>query len=57
MYPEYQDGRKWQALENVLLWALGNEGKSIAEQLDYVPMPDDIVARVKATLDKVKVTG
>ncbi|QSF49235.1 phosphate ABC transporter substrate-binding protein PstS [Thermosynechococcus sp. TA-1] len=57
VYPEYQDGRKWQALENVLLWALGNEGKSIAEQLDYVPMPDDIVARVKATLDKVKVTG
>ncbi|HIK24531.1 MAG: phosphate ABC transporter substrate-binding protein PstS [Thermosynechococcus sp. Uc] len=55
VYPEYEDAKKWEALKGVLLWALGDDGKKIAEQLDYVPMPPDIVDRVKVTLDKVKV--
>ncbi len=53
VYPEYADAKKWEALKATLIWAL-TEGKSITEQLDYVPMPDDIVERVKTVLEGVK---
>lgn len=54
IYPEYADAKKWEALKGTMIWAL-TEGKSITQQLDYVPMPDDIVERVKTVLDGVKV--
>ncbi len=54
VYPEYNDAKKWEALKSVLIWGL-TDGKAITEQLDYVPMPPDIVTRVKATLEQVKV--
>jgi len=53
VYPEYSDAKKWEALKGVLLWAL-TDGKTIAEQLDYVAMPEDIVTRVKTVLEGVK---
>ncbi|WP_448532893.1 phosphate ABC transporter substrate-binding protein PstS [Parathermosynechococcus lividus] len=53
VYPEYSDAKKWEALKGVMLWAL-TDGKAIAEQLSYVPMPEDIVARAKTVLERVK---
>ncbi|MDG2990780.1 phosphate ABC transporter substrate-binding protein PstS [Candidatus Synechococcus calcipolaris G9] len=53
VYPEYQDAKKWEALKSTMIWAL-TEGTSTTQQLDYVPMPADIVERVKQVLDGVK---
>ncbi len=51
VYPEYEDAAEYQALRNVIEWSL-TEGRPIAEELGYIPMPDDIVARVLETLDE-----
>lgn len=55
IYPEYQNAKTWEALKSAMIWSL-TEGKSITEQLDYVPMPPDIVERVKTVLESVKVS-
>jgi phosphate transport system substrate-binding protein len=55
VYPEYQDAAKWEALRNVMEWAL-TDGTPITTELDYVPMPDDVVERIRETLDE-RVTG
>ncbi|WP_416673480.1 phosphate ABC transporter substrate-binding protein PstS [Egbenema bharatensis] len=54
VYPEYSDARTWEALRGVLEWGL-TDGRNITEELDYVPMPDTIVERVRDTLDQVQV--
>jgi phosphate transport system substrate-binding protein len=54
IYPQYSDAQKWENLKNVLMWGL-TEGQSITQELDYVPMPQNIVARVQETLDAVEI--
>lgn len=53
VYPEYQDAKKWEALKSAMIWSL-TDGTKITDQLDYVPMPDNIVERIKQVLDGVK---
>jgi phosphate transport system substrate-binding protein len=54
VYPEYENAQTWEALRNVLEWSL-TEGTDIATELDYVPMPDTIVDRVRDVLAQVEV--
>lgn len=51
VYPEYQDPNRFQALRNVIEWSL-TQGRPIAEELGYIPMPENIVQRIKQVLDQ-----
>lgn len=53
IYRNYEDAAKWQAMRNVFEWSLGPEGKKISEELLYVPIPDPLVERIKATFDTI----
>ncbi|MBE9189910.1 phosphate ABC transporter substrate-binding protein PstS [Gloeocapsopsis crepidinum LEGE 06123] len=54
VYPTYDDPEKWKALQNVLEWSL-TEGRPIAEELGYVPLPESVVERVQQVLaERVK---
>ncbi|MBF2074285.1 MAG: phosphate ABC transporter substrate-binding protein PstS [Synechococcales cyanobacterium C42_A2020_086] len=53
VYPEYDDPQRWQALRSVLEWSL-TDGRQFTEELDYVPMPDSVVERVRQALDQVQ---
>ncbi|MBE9182231.1 phosphate ABC transporter substrate-binding protein PstS [Oculatella sp. LEGE 06141] len=53
VYPQYDDPQRWQTLRNVIEWSL-TDGRSIAEELDYVPMPDSIVERIRTALDEIQ---
>ncbi len=53
IYREYEDDAKWQAMRKVFEWSLGPEGKKIAEELLYVPIPDALVERIKKQFDTV----
>lgn len=54
IYPQYQDATKWNTLKDVITWSL-TEGRPIAEELGYIPMPESIVERVQNTLNEVQV--
>jgi len=57
VYPQYQDQQKLEALRNVLTWSL-NEGRPIAEELGYVPLPESVVNRVEEVIqNQVQVTS
>ncbi|MEL6438244.1 MAG: phosphate ABC transporter substrate-binding protein PstS [Cyanobacteria bacterium J06621_8] len=49
LYPEYDDPSKAQALQSVIDWAL-NSGDEFAKQLGYIPLPQDVEARVVQTV-------
>ena len=49
IYPEYQEKERLEALRNVITWSL-NEGRSIATELGYVPLPESVVDRVEEVL-------
>jgi phosphate transport system substrate-binding protein len=51
VYPTYQDANKWQAMRNVFEWAL-TDGRSITEELGYIPMPDNIIQRIRQVFDE-----
>lgn len=53
IYREYDDPQRWETLRNVMEWALTN-GRNITEELDYVPMPDGIVERIREVLNEVQ---
>jgi phosphate transport system substrate-binding protein len=53
IYREYADDAKWQAMRNVFEWSLGPEGRKLAEELLYVPIPDALVERIKKEFDTV----
>ncbi|MBD2312364.1 phosphate ABC transporter substrate-binding protein PstS [Desertifilum sp. FACHB-1129] len=53
IYPQYQDAAKWNTLQNVLTWAL-TDGRPIAEELGYIPMPDTIVQRIQQVMSEVQ---
>ena len=49
IYPEYEDASKVQALQDVINWAL-NSGDSYAEELGYIPLPQEVAQRVLETV-------
>jgi phosphate transport system substrate-binding protein len=53
IYRQYEDQAKWQAMRNVFEWSLGPEGRKLAEELLFVPIPDTLVERIKQELDTV----
>ncbi|HYW21672.1 MAG TPA: phosphate ABC transporter substrate-binding protein PstS [Nodularia sp. (in: cyanobacteria)] len=53
IYREYKDDAKWQAMRKVFEWSLGPEGKKVAEELLYVPIPDALAERIKKEFDTV----
>lgn len=53
IYRNYEDDAKWQAMRKVFEWSLGPEGKKIAEELLYVPIPDALAERIKKQFDTV----
>ena len=53
LYPQPKDATKTAALKAVIGWAL-TTGKATATELGYVPMNDELVAKAKEELTKVK---
>lgn len=53
IYKNYEDDEKWQAMRRVFEWSLGPEGKALAEELLFVPIPDAIVQRIKGVFDTI----
>jgi phosphate transport system substrate-binding protein len=54
IYRQYDDPQTWEAMRSVFDWALGPEGRAIAEELFYVPIPDELVERIQQELDTVQ---
>jgi phosphate transport system substrate-binding protein len=52
-YQKYDDPDKLQALKDVVNWSL-TEGQSYAAELGYIPLPDNVVEKVKVKLDTIK---
>jgi phosphate transport system substrate-binding protein len=53
LYPQYKDAAKKAALTKVVDWSLST-GKTVATELGYVPLEDELVQKVKGELTKVK---
>jgi phosphate transport system substrate-binding protein len=53
MYEQYPDKAKGDALKGMVKWAL-TDGKSFAEELGYLPLPADVVAKATAAVDAIK---
>ena len=51
LYPEYEDPNKAQALQSVIDWAL-NSGDEYAQELGYIPLPQDVEQRVVQTVQE-----
>lgn len=51
-YKNYDDPTKAQALKEVLLYGL-NEGQSNAEELGYIPLPENVVEKVTEAIDQI----
>ncbi|MBE9116508.1 phosphate ABC transporter substrate-binding protein PstS [Lusitaniella coriacea LEGE 07157] len=51
-YKDYEDPEKAEALKEVLTWAL-EDGQDIAPELGYIPLPDNVVAKVKEALETI----
>lgn len=56
LYGQYGEPAKADALKNFVKWAL-KDGKQYADELGYLPLPDDVATRVVATLDTIKVAS
>jgi phosphate transport system substrate-binding protein len=53
IYNNYEDEAKWEAMRGVFEWSLGPEGRAIAEELLYVPLPETLVERIQEVFDTV----
>jgi phosphate transport system substrate-binding protein len=51
-YQQYDDPKRVQALKDVLRWGL-TEGQAMGIELGYVPLPDTILKKAIAVLDKI----
>ncbi|GAB4525946.1 MAG: phosphate ABC transporter substrate-binding protein PstS [Pleurocapsa sp.] len=51
LYPEYDDPNKAQALQEVIDWALSS-GDEYAQELGYIPLPQDVEQRVVETIQQ-----
>ncbi len=52
-YENYDDPQKLEAFKNVVNWSL-TEGQSYADELGYIPLPDNVVEKVQAKLDTIQ---
>ena len=52
-YENYDDPQKLEALKDVVNWSL-TEGQSYADELGYIPLPDNVVEKVQAKLDTIQ---
>ncbi len=52
-YQKYDDPDKLQALKDVVNWSL-TEGQSYAAEIGYIPLPDNVVEKVKGKLNTIK---
>lgn len=55
LYEQYDNPAKAESLKDFVRWALSNEGDKYAQELGYLPLPEEISQRVVATLDTIKV--
>ena len=56
LYEQYKDPAKAEAMKKFVAWAL-KDGKAAATELGYIPLPDDIVAKVATAIDTIKVAS
>ena len=52
-YESYDDPEKLNGLKEVINWSL-TDGQAYAEELGYVPLPDNVVTKVEAALSKIE---
>ncbi|MGK7914205.1 MAG: phosphate ABC transporter substrate-binding protein PstS [Prochloraceae cyanobacterium] len=52
-YEKYDDPDKVEAFKKVIKWSL-NEGQETAEELGYIPLPENVVEKVEAALEKIE---
>jgi phosphate transport system substrate-binding protein len=52
-YKQYAEPAKAKSLRSVLAWCLA-DGQKMSEKLGYVPLPDEVVAKVKPALDNIQ---
>jgi phosphate transport system substrate-binding protein len=52
-YKKYDDQRKLDTLKDVIRFAV-TDGQNFSEQLGYIPMPANVVEKVKQALDNLK---
>jgi phosphate transport system substrate-binding protein len=53
LYEKYDDPAKAAAIKQFVTWAL-KDGKASAEKLGYIPLPDDVAAKVLTAVEAVK---
>ena len=53
-YENYDDPEKLEAFKEVINWSL-TEGQTYAEELGYVPLPDNVVDKVEEALGTIQV--
>lgn len=56
IYKDQKDAAKGKAIVDFLWWGL-HEGASFAKQLDYAPLPDEVIKRVEAKLNAISSGG
>lgn len=56
LYGQYDDPQKAETLKKFVAWAL-KDGKASATELGYLPLPDEMVARITAAIDTIKVAS
>ena len=52
-YENYDDPDKLQAFKDVANWSL-TDGQAYAEELGYIPLPENVVEKVQAKLDTIE---
>ncbi len=53
-YGNYDDADKLDAFKNVINWSL-TDGQAFAEELGYIPLPDNVVEKVQAKLGTIQI--
>ena len=53
-YKTYDDADKLNAFKEVINWSL-TDGQDMSEELGYIPLPDNVVSKVKSALDTIQV--
>ena len=56
LYKEQKDAAKGKALVDFLWWGI-HEGENYAKELQYAPLPDDIVKRAEAKISSITAGG
>jgi phosphate transport system substrate-binding protein len=56
LYGNYPDAAKGDALKGVVRWAM-TDGKKFATELGYIPLPDEVISKVTAAVDTIKIAS